>query len=121
MLDNLHCVRTGTTGEDLARKIGPDIPLAVEINDGVLALPKHFVDSVINKRLLPGDGEFDLTGFLCAMWDQGFNGPIGVEVLNEYMRKWPIDVAAEEAFRKTHRVVSEARAHWESSRAAKVD
>ena len=27
------------------------------------------------------------------------DGPIGVEVLNEYMRKWPIDVAAEEAGR----------------------
>jgi sugar phosphate isomerase/epimerase len=117
MIDNLHCVRTGTTAEDLVKKIGPEIPLAVEINDGSLALPKNFIDSVINKRLLPGDGEFDLIGFLCAIWDQGFTGPIGVEVLNEYMRKWPIDVAAEEAFRKTHRVVSEARAEWESRRA----
>lgn len=118
MLDNLHCVRTGTGAADLVKKIGPEIPLAIEINDGSLAMPRNFIDSVINKRLLPGDGEFDLTGFLCAMWDQGFNGPIGVEVLNEYMRKWPIDVAAEESFRKTNRVVSEARAHWEANRSA---
>ena len=28
-------------------------------------------------------------------------GPIGVEVLNEYIRKWPLETAATEAFAKT--------------------
>jgi len=115
MLDNLHCERTGTTGEDLIRKLGPDIPLAVEINDGYHAVPENFVDSVVNKRLLPGDGEFDIGAFLGALWTGGYDGPIGVEVLNEYIRHWPIDVAAREAHLKTHRVVAAARARWEAA------
>jgi len=72
-------------------------------------------DSVINKRLLPGDGEFDIDAFLHAVWTQGYTGPIGVEVLNEYIRKWPLKTAATEAFAKTQRVVTAARAKWEAA------
>jgi hypothetical protein len=39
----------------------------------------------------------------------GYDGPIGVEVLNEYIRKWDLKTAATEAFAKTHRVVESAR------------
>jgi sugar phosphate isomerase/epimerase len=116
MLDNLHLQRTGTPPADIVRKIGRDLPLGVEINDGVLALPVKFEDSVVNKRLLPGDGEFDIAAFLHAVWTQGYNGPIGVEVLNEYMRRWPLQTAATESFAKTSRVVSAARETWEAAR-----
>ncbi|MGE5201326.1 MAG: sugar phosphate isomerase/epimerase family protein [Acidobacteriota bacterium] len=118
MLDNLHLERTRTPPEDIVRKIGRDIPLGVEINDGSPAVSRKFEDSVINKRLLPGDGEFDLAAFLCAVWNQGYDGPIGVEVLNEYIRKWTLETAATEAFTKTWRVVSAAREQWEQSRAS---
>ena len=67
----------------------------------MLATPLRFEDSVINKRLLPGDGEFDIPAFLHAVWTWGYDGPIGVEVLNEYIRKWPLETAATEAFAKT--------------------
>jgi sugar phosphate isomerase/epimerase len=109
MLDNLHVQRTGTTPEDIVRKVGRGIPLGVEINDGSLATPVKFEDSVVNKRLLPGDGEFDIAAFLQALWSIGYNGPIGVEVLNEYMRKWSLETAATEGFIKTQRVVTAAR------------
>lgn len=109
MLDNLHLERTGTTMQDVVRKIGRDIPLGVEINDGYHAMPEKFEDSVVNKRLLPGDGEFDIASFLHAVWSLGYDGPIGVEVLNEYMRKWSLETAATESFIKTQRVVGAAR------------
>ena len=83
--------------------------IGVEINDGTLALPLKFEDSVVNKRLLPGDGEFDIAAFLRALWSVGYDGPIGVEVLNEYIRKWDLRTAATEAFAKTRRVVEAAR------------
>jgi sugar phosphate isomerase/epimerase len=116
MLDNLHLQRTGTKPEEIVRKIGPDIPLGVEINDGTLAMPADLHDSVVNKRLLPGDGEFDIAAFLQALWTQGYDGPVGVEVLNEYIRKWPLETAAREAFVKTTRVVTLARQKWEATR-----
>jgi sugar phosphate isomerase/epimerase len=115
MLDNLHLQRTGTPPEDIVRKIGPDVPLGVEINDGMLATPVDLPDSVVNKRLLPGDGEFDIGAFLHALWTQGYAGPIGVEVLNQYIRKWPLKTAATEAFAKTRQVVSAAREKWEAA------
>ncbi len=115
MLDNLHLQRTNTSPADIVAKIPRSVPIGVEINDGLLATPRNFLDSVVNKRLLPGDGEFDIAAFLHAVWDWGFDGPIGVEVLNEYIRKWPLETAATEAFAKTKRVVSAARESWEAA------
>jgi sugar phosphate isomerase/epimerase len=115
MLDNLHLQRSGTPPEDIVRKIGRHVPLGVEINDGTLAMPVNLVDSVVNKRLLPGDGEFDIGAFLHTVWTFGYTGPIGVEVLNEYIRKWPLETAATEAFAKTRQVVAAARETWEAA------
>jgi sugar phosphate isomerase/epimerase len=119
MLDNLHLQRTATPPQDIVRKIPRELPLGVEINDGVLATPVNFLDSVINKRLLPGDGEFDIAAFLHAVWTHGYEGPVGVEVLNEYMRKWPLETAAGEAFAKTTHVVTAARQQWEATQEGK--
>jgi sugar phosphate isomerase/epimerase len=109
MLDNLHLQRTATKPQDIVRKVPRGMPIGVEINDGMLATPVNFLDSVVNKRLLPGDGEFDITAFLHAVWTQRYEGPIGVEVLNEYIRKWPLETAATEAYAKTAKVVAAAR------------
>ena len=109
MLDNLHLQRCGIGPDEIVRKLGRRDLIGVEINDGTLAVPLNFQDSVVNKRLLPGDGEFDIAGFLRALWTVGYDGPIGVEVLNEYIRKWDLKTAATEAFVKTQRVVTAAR------------
>jgi sugar phosphate isomerase/epimerase len=119
MLDNLHLQRTGTSPEDIVRKLPRGLPLGVEINDGTLAMPVSLLDSVVNRRLLPGDGEFDIAAFLHAVWTQGYDGPVGVEVLNEYIRKWPLETAATEAFAKTSKVVTAARQQWEASRGSR--
>jgi sugar phosphate isomerase/epimerase len=108
MLDNLHLQRIGIGSEEIVRKLTPRDLIGVEINDGTLAVPLKFQDSVVNKRLLPGDGEFDIAAFLQAVWSAGYAGPIGVEVLNEYIRKWDLETAASEAFAKTQRVVAAA-------------
>ena len=108
MLDNLHLLRIGIQPEEIVRKLGPRDLIGVEINDGTLAMPLNYLDSVVNKRLLPGDGEFDIAAFLRALWTVGYDGPIGVEVLNEYIRKWDLKTAATEAFAKTRRVVTAA-------------
>jgi sugar phosphate isomerase/epimerase len=109
MLDNLHLQRIGIDAAEIVRKLKVGDLIGVEINDGTLATPVHFQDSVVNKRLLPGDGEFDIAAFLRALWTVGYDGPIGVEVLNEYIRKWDLKTAATEAFVKTQRVASAAR------------
>jgi sugar phosphate isomerase/epimerase len=109
MLDNLHLQRIGIDSGEIVRKLKAGDLMGVEINDGTLAMPLKFEDSVVNKRLLPGDGEFDIAAFLQALWSVGYDGPIGVEVLNEYIRKWDLKTAATEAFVKTQRVAEAAR------------
>jgi sugar phosphate isomerase/epimerase len=108
MLDNLHLQRSGIGPGEIVRKLTARDLIGVEINDGTLAVPVDFRDSVVNKRLLPGDGEFDIAAFLQALWTVGYDGPIGVEVLNEYIRRWDLKTAATEAFAKTQRVVTAA-------------
>jgi len=108
MLDILHLQRIGIDSDEILRKLKASDLIGAEINDGTLAMPKQFQDSVVNKRLLPGDGEFDIAAFLQAIWSVGYDGPIGVEVLNEYIRKWDLKTAATEAFAKTRRVVDAA-------------
>jgi sugar phosphate isomerase/epimerase len=109
MLDNLHLQRSGTDAKEIVRKLTARDLIGVEINDGTLAMPVNLQDSVVNKRLLPGDGEFDIAAFLDAIWSVGYDGPIGVEVLNEYIRKWDLKTAATESFAKTQRVLTAAR------------
>jgi sugar phosphate isomerase/epimerase len=109
MLDNLHLQRSGIGPDEIVRKLRSSDLLGVEINDGTLAVPLNFQDSIVNKRLLPGDGEFDIPAFLQALWSVGYDGPIAVEVLNEYIRKWDLQTAATEAFAKTQRVMEAAR------------
>jgi len=109
MLDNLHLQRSSIGPDEIVRKLTPSDLIGVEINDGSLAMPLKLQDSVVNRRLLPGDGEFDIAGFLLAVWSVGYDGPIGVEVLNEYIRKWDLETAATEAFAKTQRLLLSAR------------
>lgn len=109
MLDNLHLLRSSIGPNEIVRKLTPSDLIGVEINDGSLAMPLKLQDSVVNRRLLPGDGEFDIAGFLQAVWSVGYDGPIGVEVLNEYIRKWDLETAAAEAFGKTQRLLRSAR------------
>jgi len=110
MLDNLHLQRSGIGPDEIVRKLRSSDLLGVEINDGTLAVPLNLQDSIVNKRLLPGDGEFDIAAFLQALWSVGYDGPIAVEVLNEYIRKWDLQTAATEAFAKTQRLIEAARA-----------
>nr|WP_255476534.1 MULTISPECIES: sugar phosphate isomerase/epimerase [unclassified Novosphingobium] len=109
MLDNLHIHRTGTPLSDIATKLTPSDLIGVEINDGTWAQPVDFLDSVIHRRLLPGDGELDINGFMQAVWQTGFDGPVGVEVMNEYCRYWDLETTAQVSFRKTSAVLEAAR------------
>ena len=116
ILDNLHVERIGKGYAEIAEKIDLDeVVLAVEINDGFYGTPLKFEDTVINRRLLPGDGEFDIEGFLHAVWDTGYDGPIGVEVINEYLRYWSAETLAEVSYSKSAEVVNAARASWQGA------
>lgn len=89
-IDTWHMGKLGIAPHELRR-----IPLEhlawVELSDGQLENMADMVDETINHRRLPGEGEFDIPGYVEACRDHGYVGPWGVEVLSTELRKLPIE------------------------------
>ena len=49
--------------------------------------------SSVERRLLCGEGSFDLPGLIAVLRDKGFDGPWGVEILSTSFRQLPADQA----------------------------
>ncbi|HEV8461643.1 MAG TPA: sugar phosphate isomerase/epimerase [Gaiellaceae bacterium] len=96
-IDTWHMSKLGIAPDELKR-----IPLEhlswIELSDGQIASRDDLVDETINHRRLPGEGEFDIPGYIRACEEHGYAGPWGVEVLSEELRNNPIDVI----FRRTY-------------------
>ncbi|MHA6616290.1 sugar phosphate isomerase/epimerase family protein [Pseudonocardia sp. DLS-67] len=107
-IDTWHLGKMAITAEDL-RVIHPDRLLYVELSDGQVAdMPDHSMETTRFRRL-PGEGEFDIPGYVRVLAEIGYRGPWGVEVLSDALRALPI----EEMFRRT---VSTALAQFEGVR-----
>jgi sugar phosphate isomerase/epimerase len=96
-IDTWHMAKLGIAPDELRR-----IPLEhlawFELSDGQLENMPDMVDETINHRRLPGEGEFDIAGYVEACRSHGYRGPWGVEVLSAELRKLPI----EEEFRRAY-------------------
>jgi sugar phosphate isomerase/epimerase len=99
-LDTWHMSKLGIAPADL-RRIPTEYLSWVELSDGRLEDMDDLVDETVNHRELPGEGEFDLRGYVEACRDQGYPGPWGVEVLSEELRNNPIDVIFRRAYETT--------------------
>lgn len=75
--------------------------LAVELNDGTFEAPWSLHEDTINHRRLCGEGEYDVKGFVAAVRKAGYRGPWGIEVLNEDLRKKPLEETVTRAFQTT--------------------
>jgi sugar phosphate isomerase/epimerase len=100
IFDLWHIVKMGIPYEEISR-----FPLeyffGVEINDGTFTAPWSLHEDTINHRMLCGEGQFDIRGFLDHVWKAGYRGPIGIEVLNKELRKRPLDELATRSFNTT--------------------
>jgi sugar phosphate isomerase/epimerase len=80
--------------------------LGVELDDAG-PLEGDLFDDTRFRRVLPGDGEFDLQGFLRAAHAGGLDAPYyGVEIIAERYRRQPLDVMARTSFEATMRQVA---------------
>jgi sugar phosphate isomerase/epimerase len=99
-IDTWHMSKLGIAPDELHR-IPPERLSWVELSDGQLANMDDPIDEVVNHRNLPGEGEFDLQGYIAACGQCGYTGPWGVEVLSEELRNNPIDVIFRRAYETT--------------------
>jgi sugar phosphate isomerase/epimerase len=89
-IDTWHMAKLGIGPGDL-RRIPPEYLGWVELSDGQLENMPDPADETINHRRLPGEGEFDIPGYVAACSELGYPGPWGVEVLSAELRSLPID------------------------------
>jgi sugar phosphate isomerase/epimerase len=73
----------------------------VELSDGQFQTMEDAIDEVINHRNLPGEGEFDIPGYVDALREAGYAQPWGVEVLSAQLRSLPIEQEFERAYETT--------------------
>ena len=86
---------------DELRRIPSRFVSWVELSDGPYEYAEDRLDEVINRRKLPGEGEFRIREYVAVLRDLGYEGPWGVEVLSEELRSLPIDEMFDRAFQTT--------------------
>jgi sugar phosphate isomerase/epimerase len=104
LLDSYHWYTSHATVDDVL-KLQAGKVVHVHIND---AYPGPIDELEDLKRLLPGEGVIDLTGFLRALESIGYDGPVAVETFDEGLRKAGPEEAARRAGAALHNVMNRA-------------
>jgi sugar phosphate isomerase/epimerase len=109
LLDIWHLQRGGIDFSEIAR-IPARFIKSVELNDAHRYPIEPLWMDTIHKRVLPGDGIFDIPAFIHAIQAKGYEGPWGLEVISDTHRKLPLEVMANRAFESTMRQFNEGYA-----------
>jgi sugar phosphate isomerase/epimerase len=104
-LDTWHLGKLGLAPDDL-RRIPPRFLSWVELSDGPYGIPEAWLDEVINRRRLPGEGDFPIRDYVRVLRELGYAGPWGVEVLSEELRSLPIEEIFDRAYTTTAAVLA---------------
>ena len=96
-LDTWHLGKLDLQPDEL-RRIPPRFVSWVELSDGPFGIAEEWLDEVINRRELPGEGEFPLADYVRVCRELGYEGPWGVEVLSEKLRNLPIEEIFDRAY-----------------------
>ncbi len=90
LVDAWHVFRAGTSLAELDATLPRGAVFGVELDDAAPDVIGTLFEDTIERRLLCGEGSFDLTGLITLLRDKGFHGPWGVEILSESFRKLPV-------------------------------
>jgi sugar phosphate isomerase/epimerase len=98
--DTWHLGKLDVAPEEL-RRIPPRFVSWVELSDGPYGIAEEWLDEVINRRKLPGEGDFPIRDYVREFRELGYDGPWGVEVLSEELRSLPIEQIFDRAYQAT--------------------
>ena len=105
LIDSWHVFRGTDTLAGVAAT--PVDSIAYIQFDDALPAMGELHDEVMTRRIWPGRGEFDLTGFAEAVKATGYSGAISVELLNE---SWRLDGLRPAEFAR--RAMQTSRPYW---------
>jgi sugar phosphate isomerase/epimerase len=96
-IDTWHMSKLEIAPEDL-KQIPLEYLTWIELSDGKYKNMPDLVEETTKHRNLPGEGEFDIRGYIKAGEEIGYEGPWGVEVLSDDLRALPF----EEIFKRSY-------------------
>ena len=97
LVDAWHVFRADTSLDELRASLTPEMIFGVELNDAAAETVGTQFEDTVERRLLCGEGSFDLPGLVNLLRDKGFDGPWGVEILSKSFRKLPVREALAQA------------------------
>ncbi len=109
LIDSWHLFRSGSTLEELARLPGERV-LGVQLNDAPERAEADLAEETQHRRLLPGEGSFDLVGLVRTLDRIGSRAPLGVEIYSDALATLPIETVARTTADATRRIRARARA-----------
>jgi sugar phosphate isomerase/epimerase len=81
--------------------------VVVQIDDGPMKpVTDDYLAECTHYRTAPGEGEFDIAGFLSTAYGTGTTAPVSVEVMSDELDDLPVQTAAERLATATRRVLS---------------
>jgi sugar phosphate isomerase/epimerase len=89
-VDAWHVFRAGTSLDELAECLSADLVVNVELDDADQAPIGSLFEDTRDRRRYPGEGAFDIRGFIDVLRKAGFAGPWGVEMLSDAHRALPL-------------------------------
>lgn len=108
LVDAWHYFR-GVADPAVLRAIPGDRIVAVQLDDADAAVVGELAEDTSQRRRLPGEGSFDLVGFVRLLDAMGVQAPLSVEILSATQWALPVHAAAQAAFDATVAVLAEAR------------
>jgi sugar phosphate isomerase/epimerase len=104
-IDAWHYCRQ-RVGEHTLGSIPPDRIFGIQLCDGLAVPPDNPMHAALHDRLLPGDGEFDLTSLIAELRVADSTAPIGIEVFSDALHGLPPGEGAHRAGEALRRVLS---------------
>lgn len=109
-VDSWHHERSGETLAALA-SVPADRVFGVQFDDGPAEqLDPDYKQDCMTHRLVPGEGAFDLIGFVRTLDAMGVTAAYAVEVISEDLDRLPVDEAVRRMADGTRTVLARARA-----------
>ena len=90
VIDAWHVFRAGTSLTELSTVLSPRNIFGVELDDAAEQVVGTLFEDTVERRLLNGEGSFDLRGLVAVLRGKGFDGPWGVEILSSSFRQLPV-------------------------------
>jgi sugar phosphate isomerase/epimerase len=102
LVDTWHFFNGPSTWADLEGLPAEKIAY-IQFDDAPAPASGDLWEETMQRRVMPGDGTFDLERFAATVSASGFDGYVSVEVLNRELRQLPVSSFLERAFTSTSR------------------